>query len=128
MPMARLSRKFYETFGDQIANELVEWFNQVDASYRSEIRELFDINFARFDAKLEQRITQIEAKLGLRVAGFEAKVEQRLTESESRVEQRLTQSEAKTEGRITKLQTTLLTWMFVFWVTSLGTLIAIAKL
>ena len=28
MPVtARLSRKFYETFGDQIANELVEWFN-----------------------------------------------------------------------------------------------------
>ena len=28
MPLtAKLSRKFYETFGDDIANELVDWFN-----------------------------------------------------------------------------------------------------
>ncbi len=28
MPVtAKLSRKFYETFGDEIADELVEWFN-----------------------------------------------------------------------------------------------------
>ena len=33
MPVtARLSRKFYETFGDEIANELVEWFNQAGVS------------------------------------------------------------------------------------------------
>ena len=32
---AKLSRKFYEKFGDDIANELVEWFNMVDATYRA---------------------------------------------------------------------------------------------
>ena len=54
MPVtARLSRRFYEAFGDEIANELVEWFNQVDATYRSDLKELNDLNFARFDAKLE---------------------------------------------------------------------------
>jgi len=37
------------------ANELVEWFNQVEATYRGELRELNELNFARFDAKLEQR-------------------------------------------------------------------------
>jgi hypothetical protein len=36
---AKLPRKFYETFGDDITNELVEWLNQVDASYRAEFRE-----------------------------------------------------------------------------------------
>ncbi len=31
MPVtARLSRKFYEKLGDDLANELVEWFNMVD--------------------------------------------------------------------------------------------------
>jgi len=35
---AKLSRKFYEKFCDDIANELVEWFNLVDATYRSELR------------------------------------------------------------------------------------------
>ena len=64
MPVtAKLSRKFYETFGDEIANELVEWFNQVDATYRADLRELNELNFQRFDAKLEQRIAQLETRL-----------------------------------------------------------------
>jgi hypothetical protein len=64
MPVtAKLSRKFYETFGDEIANELVEWFNQVDATYRAELRELNELNFARFDAKLEQRVAELRRDL-----------------------------------------------------------------
>ena len=68
MPVtARLSRKFYETFGDEIANELVDWFNQVDATYRADLRELNELNFARFDAKLEQRVAELRQELaGLR--------------------------------------------------------------
>src|SRR3989442_12422292 len=53
MPVtAKLSRKFYETFGDDVANEIVEWFNQVDLTYRTELRDLNDMNFARLEAKL----------------------------------------------------------------------------
>ncbi len=53
MPVtAKLSRKFYETFGDDLANEIVEWFNQVDLMYRTELRDLNDMNFARLEAKL----------------------------------------------------------------------------
>jgi len=63
MPVtAKLSRKFYETFGDEIANELVEWFNQVDATYRADLRELNELNFARFDAKLEQRVAELRSE------------------------------------------------------------------
>ncbi len=64
MPVtAKLSRKFYETFGDEIANELVEWFNAVDATYRAELREINELNFARFDAKLGQRLAELETKI-----------------------------------------------------------------
>ncbi len=49
MPVtARLSRKFYETFGDDLANEIVEWFNQVDFTYRTELRELNEVNCGCF--------------------------------------------------------------------------------
>jgi hypothetical protein len=35
MPVtAKLSRKFYETFGDDVVNELVEWFNDRRESFR----------------------------------------------------------------------------------------------
>ena len=44
-------------------NEFVEWFNQVDATYRADLRELNELNFSRFDAKLEQRLAELKADL-----------------------------------------------------------------
>ena len=41
----------------------MDWFNKVDAAYRSEFRELFELHFARFDAKLEQRIAEVKGEL-----------------------------------------------------------------
>ena len=68
MPItARLSKLFYDRFGDEIVGELVDWFNQVDATYRSDLRELNELNFARFDAKLEQRLAEMGEKLERRL-------------------------------------------------------------
>ena len=69
---AKLSRKFYEKLGDGVANELVESFNSVDATYRSDLRELNELNFARFDAKVEPRWAQLDARLEQRVAELRA--------------------------------------------------------
>ena len=75
MPVtAKLSRKFYEKLGDDVANELVNWFNQVDATYRAELRELNELNFARFDAKIEQRLVAFSAHIELRIATFETRI------------------------------------------------------
>jgi len=92
MPVtAKLSRKFYERFGDDLTNELVEWFNQVDATYRSELRETNDLNWARFESRLAQGIAEVRADLA-------------------------------------RLETKVIRWMFLFWVGTLGTLIALLKL
>jgi hypothetical protein len=48
----------------------VGWFNLVDATYRSDLRELNELNFARFDAKLEQRVAELETRLTKRLFGF----------------------------------------------------------
>ena len=107
MPVtAKLSRQFYDRFGDEIANELVEWFNQVDATYRGDLRELNELNFARFDAKLEQRFAEYDAKLARRLA----------------------QQDAKWEQRFAGLETRLLRWMFLFWATNLAALVGLARL
>ena len=75
MPVtAKLSREFYEKFGEKIADELVNWFNQVDATYRSDLRELNDLNFARFDAKVAQRFAESEARVCKRFHEAEARV------------------------------------------------------
>ena len=64
MPVtAKLSKRFYEVLGEDVANELVDWFNAVDLTYRADLRELNELNFARFDAKLEQRLAELRSEL-----------------------------------------------------------------
>ena len=115
MPVtAKSSRKFYEKFGDDIANELVEWFNAVDATYRSDLRELNELNFARFDAKLEQRIAELRAELQTEMrAGF-AQADARMLAGFARVDQRV----AEFEARLTKR-------MLNFWIAQAATTVAL---
>ena len=37
----------------------MDWFNAVDLTYRADLREPNELNFARFDAKLEQRLAEL---------------------------------------------------------------------
>jgi hypothetical protein len=60
---AKLSKRFYDVLGEDVANELVDWFNAVDLTYRTELRELNELNFARFEAKLEQRMADLRTEL-----------------------------------------------------------------
>ena len=115
MPVtAKLSRAFYERFGDDLTNELVDWFNQVDATYRLEFRDLFDTHFARFDAKLEQRIAELRAELRSEFQG-----------GLSLLEGRLLARLGVLEGRFGTLEGRLVRWMFLFWAASLGTVLAL---
>jgi len=107
MPVtAKLSRKFYEKFGDELTNELVEWLNQVDATYRGDLRELNELNFARFDAKLEQRIAELRTEIQTGLARLEGGLLARI---------------GLAEGRLARL--TLLSWAAL-----LGAMIALLKL
>ena len=103
MVTARLSQKFYERFGEDVTNELVNWFNAVDATYRSELRDLNEVNFARFDAKLEQRLAQLDAKWEGRWHQLDAKWEGRWHQ---------------VDAKLAELKSDLLKWMFLFWATT----------
>jgi hypothetical protein len=100
MPVtAKLSQRFYQVFGDDVTNELVEWFNQVDATYRADLRELNELNFARFDAKVEQRFAESDLRFEKRFAEFEGKWERRFAELDAKWEKRLAELDAKWEAR-----------------------------
>jgi hypothetical protein len=60
---AKLSRKFYERLGDDIAAELVDWFNAVDATYKSELKESNELSWERFKATLHAEIASLRADL-----------------------------------------------------------------
>jgi len=97
---AKLSKRFYEVLGEDVANELVDWFNAVDLTYRADLRELNELNFARFDAKLEQRLVELRSELRLELAEVRAELRE----------------------DIGRLRIDLLRWMFGFWATTMLTL------
>jgi len=129
MPVtAKLSRKFYEKFGDELTNELVEWFNQVDATYRGELRELNELNFARFDAKLEQRAAQLDAKLEQRITEVKAELHAGLAALEGRLLARMGVLEGGLIGRIGMVEGRLTRLTVLLWATLLVTLAGILRL
>jgi hypothetical protein len=133
---AKLSRKFYEKLGDEVTNELVEWFNLIDSTYRADLREFNELNFARFDAKLEQRVAELHAKLDQRVAELHATIEQRVAEIHATIEQRVAELraemqagfarfDAKLEQRLAEMETRLTKRMFAFWIAQAATTAAL---
>src|SRR6184192_4257599 len=67
MPVAKLSREFYEKFGDKLTDELVNCLNSIEASYRAELRDLFDAHFGPFEEQLERRLLETKAELGIKI-------------------------------------------------------------
>ena len=126
MPVtAKLSRQFYEKLGDDVANELVEWFNSVDATYRSDLRELNELNFARFDARVEQRWTQLDAKLEQRLAQLDAKLEQRIGGVYADLRAEMREGFARVDQRFAEFETKLTKRLFAFWVTQAATTVGL---
>ena len=103
MPLANLSERFYEKFGHDLVEELVTWLNQMDTTYRTDLRELNELNYSRFDAKLEQRIAEVKADLRQEIAALR------------------TELLADLHGT----SASLFKWMFVFWA---GTVVPLAGL
>lgn len=119
---ARLSRQFYEKLGDEVANELVDWLNQVDAQYKSELRELAESYFERFraelraemgtiraelDSKLDSRTATLRAELGGETAALGGEI--------AALRGGMATLKAEVRSEISGLRAELLKWMFLFW-------------
>ena len=106
----------------------MEWFNSVDATYRSDLRELNESNFARFDAKLEQRVVELDAKIERRVAELDAKLERRIVELRAEMREGF----SRVDQRFAEFETKLTNRLFVFWIaqaaTTVGLVFGIVKL
>ncbi|NOT06766.1 MAG: hypothetical protein HOP28_01035 [Gemmatimonadales bacterium] len=140
MPVtAKLSRAFYERLGDDVANELVDWFNQVDLAYRTDLRELNELNFARFDAKMGERLAELRAdlreelikELDRRFGGLEPRFEA-IDARFAAIDGRLAGLQLEIERRTLSLRVDLanfrgdiLKWMFAFWAPTVLALIGL---
>jgi hypothetical protein len=119
---AKLSQKFYERLGDEVANELVEWFNAVDATYRSDLRELNELNCARFDAKVDQRFAEADAKVERRLADLRDQLRGEIgavRHDMSVIRADLLQRIGTVDQRVAGTRAELVKWMFGFWIATL---------
>lgn len=105
MPVTlKFSKEFYDRLGTGVVNELVESLNVIDTSYRQEFRELFEAHFGRLETRLDALEARVDRKVDTQV--FEARL----------------------DAKLEALKSELLRWMFLFWVGTMGTVLAIVKL
>ncbi len=111
MPVtAKLSRAFYAKLGDDVASELVDWFNTVELSYRAEIREMFETHFSRFEARLAQLSAELRAEM-----------------AQVRAENRndLAVYRAEFSDRMSQLESRMVRLMFRYWLGSVAATIGV---
>lgn len=100
MPITtRLSRTLHQTLGEEAAEDLVNWMQQVELQ-RAELRELNELNFSRFDARLGETRAELRQEMQAGFGRLENKLEQRTAD--------------------------LMKWSFVFWIGAVGAVAALA--
>lgn len=63
MPVtARFSSRFYERLGDEVAEELINWFNTVDQDYRTQLKEINELNWTKFSERLDTRSAELRSE------------------------------------------------------------------
>ena len=122
MPVtAKPAQKVSERLGEEVTNELVDWFNSVDATYRADLRELNELNFARFEPLLRGERVVLEGRIDLSRRDLEAKIDQRTAE----LRQEILGLRADMDFKLEHLRSDLLKWMFLFWTGTALTVIGV---
>ena len=88
----------------------MNWLNQADTEYRMQLRELNDVNYARFEAKLDQRFAEQDARWEKRFAEQGAK---------------LADLAATLRAQPEIIQGHLMKWMIVFWATTILAIVGV---
>lgn len=102
----------------------MDWLNAVDATYRADLRELNELNFARFDAKVEQRLAALEARLDAKIARLGTALEGKLdsqvaTHAFAQIDARFDRMRAEFEKTLRKH----LGWTILMWIAVLAAVI-----
>jgi hypothetical protein len=111
MPVTpNLLLKLRKALGDEGANDLVTWVDQATARELGHNREMAELHYGRFDARLEQRLAELRTELDARIGSVRADLQTRIDRVDTRIE---------------SVRADLIKWMFIFWV---GTIVPLAGL
>jgi hypothetical protein len=84
---------------------MITWFDETQRGARQELRELNELNFSRFDARMGERMAVLEQKFNERFSALDQKFSERL----SGVEQKIAAVDAR-----------LFRWMIGLWIVTLS--------
>jgi len=63
MPVtARLLQRLHEAIGDEATNDLFAWWEEAATVNRAAVREVADLYFARFEARLEKGLAEVRSE------------------------------------------------------------------
>ncbi|HVZ50312.1 MAG TPA: hypothetical protein VG916_16120 [Gemmatimonadaceae bacterium] len=105
MPVtARLSRRFYDAIGDDAANDLVNWMNDVDATYRTDLLRLNEANLDRFSAEIERHAAVLRAEMDRGLGELRAEMDRGLGELRAEMDRGLGELRAEMDRRLGELR------------------------
>ena len=112
MPVtAKLSRSFYDKLGDDVASELVDWFNAVDTDYKNDLRELNDRNWERFRAEMGAHGTGMHAEF----AKVRTEMHAELAKVRTEMHAEFAKVRSEFQAALAAQRSELIKWMFIFW-------------
>jgi hypothetical protein len=101
MPLSgKLSLGLSEKLGEEVASGLINAFNEMEASHRSEYHNLRQ-DIARLETKLETGLLELKAEVK--------------------------QDIARLEQKVAGVQSELIKWVFVFWLGTVGIVMALLR-
>jgi hypothetical protein len=100
MPVTtRLVQRLHDVLGEEATDDLFAWWQETARVNRAEIREVADLYFARFEARLEKGLAEVRAEMATQGADLRSEMAAQRAD--------------------------LIKWMFIFWA---GTVIPLAGL
>lgn len=116
MPVtAKLSQKFYERLGDDIAAELVDWFNAVDLSYQTQLKETNELNWERFKATLQAEIAALRAESRMEMSTLREELRTEMSSLGGALRTEMSALSERLGRELSATRAELLKWMFLFW-------------
>ena len=114
-----------KVLGEEASNALVEVFNQIDSAQRNGLERVLDLRLQTLKEAIEHRFDLTDEKIRLALKEANQYTDRRITELEAKMEKRFAELDAKIDVKLAQTQTTLIKWMFTFYI---GTVVTITGL
>ncbi|MBC8183157.1 hypothetical protein H8E88_18795 [candidate division KSB1 bacterium] len=126
MPVLTVEKPLQKVLGDVGVDSLIKLLNQSQKEQKQHILEFVEDKFER---RLTEEIFGVKEKITEEISGVNERITKgisgmndRITKEISGVNERMTQMEKNLLVNDQKIHSKLLIWMFVFWITQIGTI------